>query len=193
MKKLGTLVATAAVAVVCFAASEARADLTIVQIGTPYQTNSWVDRLNITGQGTATTLTLNIAVVSNAFGSVFEFLNNTAVNFDADGNAANGLQPNGWTQTGSSTNVISDINGVSGFRTIVLTGNATSTLSFDINLTSPLGTGFSITAVTNTGTTGTFTLASTIPLPAAAWAGMAMLAGMGVVAVKRRRNRVVLD
>lgn len=191
MRKLGTLVATAAVAMVGFLASEASAAMTMVAVGPAVPSNSWIQLIQIQGAGSATSITLHITGVSNAFGSVFELATNEADSFDVDPVTA-GNQSGGWS-AGASSGTILDINGVSGFSTVVLTGSATSTLTFNLHFTSPIGTGVSITGTTNNGTVATFTVLSTIPLPAAAWAGLTMLAGMGVVAVKRRRNRVVLD
>ena len=191
MRKFGTLVATAAVAVVGFMANEASAAMTMVAVGPPVPSNSWIQTIQIQGAGSATSITLQISQVSNAFGSIFEFLNNTVDSFDVDPVTA-GLQAGGWAAA-ASTNASNDINGVPGYLTVVLSGSATSSLTFNVHLTSPVGTGVFITGSANSGTTATFTVLSTIPLPAAAWAGMAMLAGMGLVAAKRRRNRVVLD
>jgi len=184
MRKFGTLVASAAVALVGFFASEASAGMTWTAVGAPVQTNSWTQLIQVNSSSNFTSITITVAEISNAFRSVLEFSTNTITNFDVGG----------WS-AGSSSGAINDFNGVSGFSAVTISGSATSQLQFIVHLTSPVGSGVSLHGAGNNGTSANFNIQSTIPipLPAAAWAGMAMLAGMGVVAVKRRRSRVVLD
>ena len=223
MRKFGTLVATAAAALVCFANSNAFADLIFVRATETgsYEldlalNNGTFNNLHVTVpaafsgigfpqiQGGTPTFSgqLEPSAVTTPVNSTFSVpLDNVA--------AVSEEEAAGWGGAGNYT--------LTGTTDLVASGGtfaASSSTPFDFGLkfgnTISDGTtfdivfrngtqfvrGFHVSYYKEGGITGVDRLALVefvIPTPSAAWAGLAMLGGMGAFLVKRRRNRVVID
>jgi LPXTG-motif cell wall-anchored protein len=248
MRKLKSLVVSAAALLLCLSASEAFAGLSVVGRG---KSQSWSITFVVNSVGGIGNVTapFNRIVISIAGATTYTVTSGT---FSIGAPAAAGSLPpnsnngtagsiiedlgssgahhafgnltNGWTQTSPSATGVGLTSAEISGQTILGAGNPgsqTFTVFFTgdehtgVNATtdthgahffvsffngSSLDTQYEIKDIIQGGTTGgtqgteiTQTFAALVPLPKSSWAGLAMLGGMGLFFVSRRRKRGALD